>query len=47
MARFKIRIKDTGYAWNGGLRILLHAGSETLFPRAASFYDCNLSYGLC
>lgn len=30
MTRFKIRIKDTGYAWNGGLRVLLQAGSETL-----------------
>ena len=30
MARFKIRIKDTGYAWNGGLRISLQSGPEML-----------------
>jgi hypothetical protein len=32
LERFKIRITDTGYAWNGGLRVSLQAGpQEKLF----------------
>lgn len=28
IARFKIRITDTGYAWNGSLRVTLIAGEN-------------------
>lgn len=28
LERFKIRITDTGYAWNGGLRVSLYAGPD-------------------